>query len=434
MGRSISTMTDVSPARGAETDERALRKTFDRIAPFTIGIEEEYLLVDSETQDLLPAATRALARLDGDRRIAPELRTAQIEGITPVCATVAQVERELTSIRRLIDGGLDGSAVLVATGTHPLAPTPGEISPRSRYQGLAAANPWAASHVLTCGLHIHVAVGGADRALAVYNALRGYLPEITALAANAPIYHGMDSGLATVRPKLNQAWPRAGVPPAFASWAEVAEFARWARVGGAMPDESHQWWDMRLHPVHGTIEIRSADVQTHVEDSATVAAFVQALVFELASRYDAGEPLAVAAGERIAENAWLATRDGVNGWLIDLETGARMPTGERLHVLTERLLPSAAELGCDRELLGIGRIVLRGGGAGWQRQVFDAFGAGTLILGLASESLPPGCQAGPVRADDEPALETTERSGAGSNSLQRGPWAMEADLFQRASN
>ncbi len=183
------------------------------------------------------------------------------------------------------------------------------------------------SSVLTCGLHVHVAVGGAERALAVYNALRSYLPEIIALAANAPIFRGEDSGLATVRPKLNQVWPRAGVPPAFASWRDVAAFTRWAREGGAMPDESHQWWDLRLRPRYGTIEIRAADVQTRLEDSATVAALVQSLVYDLASRYDAGEPLPVDPGERIIENAWLATRDGVNGWLIDLATGARVETG-----------------------------------------------------------------------------------------------------------
>jgi carboxylate-amine ligase len=372
---------------GATPEEQQLRRVFDRVAPFTVGVEEEYFLVDPETHDLVPAAHRALAAGDGDLRIAAELRAAQVEAITRPCIAVAEVERELASIRLLLADGLADRAFVVAAGTHPLAPGPGDLSPRRRYLELAAANPWAARHVLTCGLHVHVAAGGAERTLAVYNALRSYLPEITALAANAPLYRGEDTGLATVRPKLNQFWPRSGVPPAFASWREMAEFSRWARDGGAMPDESHQWWDMRLHPAHGTIEVRAADAQTRVEDSATVAALVQSLVFELACRYDAGELLPVAPAERIEENAWLATRDGVRGWLIDLETGARVATGERLHGLAERLLGSAAALGCDRELLGIGRMVLEGGGAESQRRAFDA-GASALMLNLALESRP----------------------------------------------
>ena len=360
-------------------DERTLRDVFDRIASFTIGAEEEYFLVDPESYELIPAAQLVLEREEGDGRIAAELRAAQIEAITPVCATVRELQRELTSIRQLVSAGLTDAALVVAAGTHPLALAPGEVTRRLRYQRLVAQNPWAGKQVLTCGLHVHVAVGGADRALAVYNTLRSYLPEIIALAANAPIYRGEDSGLATVRPKLNQVWPRAGVPPSFGSWHEVAGFGRWAQRGGVMPDDSHQWWDLRLRPRYGTIEIRAADVQTRLEDSATVAALVQSLVYDLACRYDAGDPLPVDPGERITENAWLATRDGVAGWLIDLATGERIETSERLHLLAEQLLPSAATLGCDRELLGIGRIVLEGGGSAQQRRAFETGGPGNLI-------------------------------------------------------
>ena len=119
--------------------------------------------------------------------------------------------------------------------------------------------------MLTCGLHVHVAVGGADRALAVFNALRGYLPELIALAANAPIFRGEDSGPCNRPPKLNQFWPRAGIPPAFQRPGKRWRISRAGPAeGGAMPDESHQWWDLRLRPRYGTIEVRAADVQTRV--------------------------------------------------------------------------------------------------------------------------------------------------------------------------
>ena len=155
--------------------------------------------------------------------------------MSPVCVSVADVARELASIRRLVARGPRPRRLVVGTGAHALTRDPGPVSSAQKYRRIAADHPWAAQNVLTCGLHVHVAVSGADRALAVYNALRSYLPELLALGANAPFYGGEDSGLATVRAKLNQSWPRAGVPPAFASWRELAEFAVWARDGGAIP-------------------------------------------------------------------------------------------------------------------------------------------------------------------------------------------------------
>jgi glutamate---cysteine ligase / carboxylate-amine ligase len=371
---------------GAQALEQRLRALFDRVAPFTVGAEEELLLVDGETLQPAPAAEFALALGAGDKRLAGELRKAQVEAMTPVCVSVADVARELGSIRRLVANGIGPGVLVVGTGTHPLTREPGPISSAQRYRRIADEHPWAARNVLTCGMHVHVAVSGADRALAVYNALRGYLPELLALGANAPFYGGEDTGLASARAKLNESWPRAGVPPAFETWRELAAFAVWARDGGAFPDSSHQWWDLRLSAAHGTIEVRVADTQTRVDDAATLIALVQSLVYDLAARYDAGEPLPVHPHERIVENMWLATRDGIGGHLVDLETGARMWTAERLHELASRLLPTATTLGCDRELLGLGRLVLDGGGAARQRSLVKRRGLEALLPMLADRT------------------------------------------------
>jgi glutamate---cysteine ligase / carboxylate-amine ligase len=374
---------------GAAALELRLRALFDRVAPFTVGAEEELLLIDAETMQAAPAAEYALALGAGDRRLTGELRSSQVEAMTPVCVSVADVARELASIRNLVARGLEPDVLVVGAGAHPLTRDPGPISSAQRYRRIAAENPWAARNVLTCGLHVHVAVSGADRALAVHNALRSYLPELIALGANAPFYGGEDSGLATVRPKLNQSWPRAGVPPAFESWRELAEFAIWARDGGAFPNSSYQWWDLRLSATHGTIELRVADTQTRVDDAGTLIALVQSLVCDLAARYDDGEPLPVHRHERIVENAWLATRDGIGGHLIELDTGARTWTAERLHDLATQLLPTATSLGCDRELLGIGRLVLDGGGAARQRSVVKRRGLDALVPWLAEQTSSP---------------------------------------------
>jgi carboxylate-amine ligase len=405
-GSFLAAVSSQDSLLGAHALEQRLRSLFDRVAPFTVGAEEELLLVDAETLLPAPAAEYALALGAGDRRLAGELRSAQVEAMTPVCVSVADVARELASIRRLVSRGLGPDVLVVGTGAHPLTRDPGPVSSAQRYRRLADEQPWAARNVLTCGLHVHVAVSGADRALAVYNALRSYLPELLALGANAPYYGGEDTGLATVRAKLNQSWARAGVPPAFATWRELADFAVWARDGGAIPEPSQQWWDLRLSAAHGTIELRVADTQTRVDDAATLIALVQSLVADLAARHEAGEQLPVHRGERIVENMWLATRDGIGGHLVDLETGERVWTADRLQDLASRLEQTAASLGCDRELLGIGRLVLDGGGAARQRSIVRRRGLESLLPKLAEETSSPTAEEaeerllGDVRATD----------------------------------
>jgi len=385
---------------GARALEGYLRARFDGVASFTVGAEEELLLLDAGTLQPAPAAEQALALAQGDARLTGELRASQVEAVTPVCMSAADVARELASIRRLLTLGLARDGVLVAgAGTHPLALAPGPLARTPRNRMLARRHPWAAAHVLTCGLHVHVAVGGADCALAVHDALRSYVPELVALGANAPYHRGEDSGLATVRPKLNGAWPRGGVPPAFRTWRDFAELVVWAREGGALADCSQHWWDLRLNPEHATIEIRAADAQLRVSDAAAIVALVQSLVFELASRHDAGETLPVAPHERIAENAYLAMRDGVDGHLIDLESGARVRTADRLHALAERLAPAAAALGCEAELRDVAALVFDGGGAGRQRRLVRQAGIDALPAAIAAET----CEAWPVLAEVLPA-------------------------------
>jgi carboxylate-amine ligase len=318
--------------------------------------------------------------------VASEFRAAQIEIVTPVCVAAADVARELASVRRGLSQALAPEVRLAAAGTHPTATDPGAVTPRPRYLAIERDHPWAARHAIACGLHVHVAVGGADRTLAIHNALRSYLPEIIALGANAPFHHGTDAGVATVRPLLNRTFPRFGAPPAFASWREVASFLAWAQKSATIPDTGHLWWDLRLHPGTGTIEVRAADVQTRVEDAAAIIALIQALVFDLAGRHDAGEPLAVHHGERIGESMWLATRDGLGGSLPDLDDAELTPTCDRLLQLVDALRPAAWALGCAQELNHVEKLVADGGGAQRQRDFVAAEGIDGLVARLARDT------------------------------------------------
>ena len=361
------------------------RRRFDGSPEFTVGIEDELMLVDPATLELAPAIERVLAEVADDARFTTELRTAQLEIVTPVCATAAEAREQLSNARRRLVRRLHGGIALLAAGTHPFSADWGEVTEDEHYRAIADEFTWAARRSLACGLHVHVSVPGAERALAVYNALRSYLPELAALGANSPFLEGEDSGLCSIRPKLNEAFPRAGVPPRFDSWEELVGFVDWGRAGGLFPDASHFWWDLRPHLQHGTLELRAADAQTRVDDAAGIAALFQALVLHLAERYDSGEALPVHETHRISENAWRAYRDGVRGWLVDLDTGAPQPTRARLARLIADLEPAARTLGSSDQLEHA-RTLLGGNGADRQRYVEERDGMRGLVAWLVDET------------------------------------------------
>src|SRR4051794_3331042 len=318
----------------------------------TVGIEEELMLLDPRSLDLAPLAAEILAAAGGDPRFKPELPAAQLEIAVPPAATVPEAATALAAARREIAALAGHAARLAAAGAHPFAAPQGAINPGPRYGELDAQYGAVIRHQLIFGLHVHVAVRPAERALAVYNALRGHLPALAALAANAPFYAGRDTGLQSVRPKIADILPRQGVPPALATWDALAEDLRWGRAAGTVAEPARWWFELRLHVAYGTVEVRVPDVQRTVADTAAVAALVHCLVARLAERHDAGEPLGSPASWRIAENRWAACRDGSAGRLADLDTGESRPTRERLGELLDELEPVARRLGCAEELAG----------------------------------------------------------------------------------
>jgi carboxylate-amine ligase len=338
----------------------ALRHVFDvSSTSLTVGMEEELMLTGRAGQ-LVPCVETVLERAAGDPRIAAELRASQLEIVTRPSLCAADLGRELAGTRCAVDAILPDGVAAMAAGAHPTA-SADRITRGERYRAIATDHPWAARHMLTCGLHVHVGVAGADRALAVYNALRSYLPELCALAANSPFHDGSDAGVASVRTHLNRALPRAGTPPAFESWDALARYVDWGARGALIPDPSHQWWALRLHPALGTLELRVFDTQTEIVDSTALAAFGQALVAWLLDRHDAGERLPVHDRHRIDENLFLAARDACGGWLVDLETGHREATVERIERLLDELAPYAPSLGSESELARVAALAWVGG-------------------------------------------------------------------------
>jgi glutamate---cysteine ligase / carboxylate-amine ligase len=313
----------------------ALRAAFDRHTEETVGLEEELMLLDAETLDLAPHAAEVVG---SDPRFKLEMPAAQLEIVTAPHRTVSEAATALAAARRDLERAAQPRFRIAGAGAHPFASGRGPLNPGARYEAIGAEYAGVANRQLVFGLHVHVAVRGADRALAVYNALRSHLPDLAALAANAPFYEGRDSGLASVRSRISGLLPRQGVPPALDSFETYADALRWC----GFADPRQWWWELRLHPVYGTVEVRVPDTQSTVADTAAVATVVEALVRDLAARHDAGEPLPAHESWRIDHNRWAACRHGIDAVMTDPASGAREPVRERLARLGAPALDGAA--------------------------------------------------------------------------------------------
>lgn len=352
------------PLRVPTADE--LRAVFDASKALTIGLEEELMVLDPGSLDLAPIAEQVLERMAGDARFKRELPAAQIEIVTPPARSVPQAIEALATARRALAETSGDLARFAAAGTHPFAGPDGVLNRHERYRHTLTEYGPVARRQLVFALQVHVAVGGAERSLAVYNALRSHLPELAALAANAPFHAGRDSGLASARPKIAETLPRQGIPPAIESWESFAGALRWGAASGSVPEPRLWWWELRPHTAFGTLEIRVPDAQVTVREAGAVAAVAHSLVAWLAARHDAGEVLPVHPTWRLEENRWSACRHGVHGRLSDPDSGRTEPTAERLGRLLDDLEPIALELGCASELAH-GRALAHENGSDRQR-------------------------------------------------------------------
>ncbi len=360
-------MRPVSPP----TAER-LRSLFDHTEPMTIGVEEELQVLDPETLDLAPAAEDVLRLVDGDPRFKSELPAAQLEIVTPPLASIAEVPDALVVARRDLSAAAGGRWRFGGAGVHPFASAEGALNSADAYADTRERYGRVAARQLVFALQVHVAVGGADRTLAVYNAMRSHLPELAALAANARWYEGRDSEFASVRPKIAEALPRQGIPPLLRSWDEYAAALAWGDASGMFAPRVW-WWELRPHVRFGTLEVRVADAQMTAADSVAVVAFAHGLVAWLAARHDAGDRLAAHPRWKIEENRWAAARDGVEAVLADLDTGERRDARTALFDRVEEIRPYADPA------VEHTRALIEENGAVRQRRAADAYEATVAI-------------------------------------------------------
>jgi glutamate---cysteine ligase / carboxylate-amine ligase len=347
--------------------------------PYTMGIEEEYMLLDPETFDLVQHIDTVLAAVSDEEfvaRIAPELMQSVLEISTPVCHNAADADRELRKLRGYVTRlAREKNLRVGSAGTHPFSLFERQrITARDRYRALVDQLQYVARRELIFGMHVHVAVDDAEKAIKLIGPLLVHIADLLALSASSPFWRGELTGLASTRQMVFAAFPRSGPPPKFENYADYAEVVGQLEKTGCIADYTHIWWDIRPHPKWGTVEMRIMDAVTRVEDAVALGAYIQGLVKYYSEKYDAGDELPAFHRMLTTENKWLAGRYGLEAPVMDLVTGRRnrVPVAQLIRRSLREIEPHAREVGSERELEGIREILARGNGADRQRRVYNA--------------------------------------------------------------
>ncbi len=358
--------------------------------PYSLGVEEETMVLDPATWGLARDTEALLAALPVDlaAHISAETHDAVLEIGTHPHLDISGVERELRELRRSLQHEMNRVGLHVAaSGTHPTVTWEDvRVSEGSRYQLIVDSMRSLTRREPTFALHVHVGVPDGATAVALLNRLRAHLPLLLALSANSPFWQGRDSGMASVRTSIFQAFPRVGIPTSFSSYPEYVDVVDQLVRCGAFPEPSFLWWDVRLRPLFGTVEVRVMDSQSTAERSVALAALVQSIAhLELEEGYH--DAALVHAPEILNENRFLAARDGMHARLIDPVTESLVPARQQLADLLDAAIPHAQELGAEDALALIPEIA-QDTGAGQQRRLARATRLDGVIQILAATFSP----------------------------------------------
>jgi glutamate---cysteine ligase / carboxylate-amine ligase len=347
---------------------------------FTVGVEEELMIVDAKSYALVNAIESLLEdagaanveRQDGE--IKPELMESVLEIATKPCGDVKEAGDQLRSLRKNVRETAAARGLAIGSaGTHPFAMWEDQrIVARPRYRDLISALRFVARQELIFGMHVHVGLDDPDKAIHVANGMRVHVPVLLALSANSPFWRGDRTGLLSTRTPIFRQFPRVGMPPAYEDWEDWQRNVEFMVSSGVMEDYTYLWYDVRPHPNLGTVEIRVCDSQTRIEHTVALTALIQAMVHELAEHFESGARLGEYPWQMLDENKWLAARHGLEGEIVDLPTNERVTTKALTKRLLERLGPHAEQLGADDALDGIRDLLERGNGATRQCVVYEA--------------------------------------------------------------
>lgn len=341
---------------------------------FTLGVEEEYLLVDPETRELSPPPPEMTAECEAtlSGQFSPEFFKTQIEVGTKVCANAREARAELARLRgTLADIARRHGRALIASSTHPFTDwqTQSHVE-QPRYDGIAREMGAVVQRLLICGTHVHVAVEDDDLRVDLMNQICYFLPHLLALSGSSPFWRGTDTGLSSYRLSVFRGLPRTGLPDQFISWGEYERFVSRLVDAGVMEDATKLWWDVRPSARYPTLEMRIADVCTRVDDAVAVAAIYQCLLRMLWRLRRDNQRWRIYMHTLLNENRWRAQRYGVHGELIDFGKGEALPYDGLLEEIIELTREDAEALDCVEEVRHAREIVRRGTSADRQRAVY----------------------------------------------------------------
>jgi carboxylate-amine ligase len=336
---------------------RTAREAFEESTDLTVAVEEEFAVLDPETHGLVNRFEELQAAAQGtelEEHLVGELIASEVEVRTGRCETFAEAAAVMADRRRaLIElaGGL--GIALSGVATHPWSPWQEQrIIDTPHYRRNDEVLRYVVWRNNTFGLHVHVGIRGADRAIKVTNALRGYLPDLLAVSASSPFVEGVYTGLASARTEIfTRMFPRCGVPDVFRDWSEYEDYVAFLYRTASITEHTQLWWSVRPHLAFPTVEIRICDGQPELGEAQSLAALMYALTARIARALDEGEPLPDHPHRLIEENFWRAIRYGLSGELIQLGSDRVRPAREALGELVEWVRPAAEELGCARFLL-----------------------------------------------------------------------------------
>lgn len=345
---------------------------------FTLGIEEEFQIIDPETRELrcvISALIESNQPVD-DVEIQAELHESVVEVATGICGDIHEARRDVVRNRLAVARIAERVGMRIgAASTHPFSLwTEQSITDAERYQELLGELQDVARANLIFGMHVHVGIPDRDEAIAIYNSARYFLPHFLALSTSSPFFNGRRTGIKSYRTLIFQRLPRTGIPERFGSYAELERFIATLVRTGCIDDGRRIWWDIRPHPTFSTLEFRVCDLPTNVEDTITLAAVIQAVVAKLTRLHRQNLSFAIHRTALMNENKWRAARYGVSGNLIDFGKGEEVPFSALVDELLEFVDDVVDELGSRAEVEGVRRICSEGTSADKQLEVFDNSG------------------------------------------------------------
>ena len=344
---------------------------------FTIGIEEEYLVVDRETRDLIksppPEMWDSLGEVLGSQ-VTQEFLKAQIEVGTKVCSNISEARVDLARLRSVLSKVVsEYGAAIIASSTHPFANwAQQETTEEPRYMRLAADYQQVARQLVICGMHVHVGIDDPHLRIDLMNQVRYMLPHLLALSTSSPFWDGVQTGLLAYRLVIFQNLPRTGIPQEFASWGEYERFVEILVSAGLIEDASKLWWDIRPSSRYPTLEMRVSDVCTRLDDAMTIAALYQCLLGFLYRLRRNNQKWRVYAPGIIEENMWRAQRYGTDGSLVDFGKGVLVPMTDLIDEFIELLAQDAIEFDVRDEVRHARTIVAEGTSAHRQIATYQA--------------------------------------------------------------